>query len=225
SGGAMLGRMLWQHVRQSGWLMTLMAVLFVAFGGGLLAYVASSGNLRLRDLAVPGMTSIVASLMGSMVFLADQERQRYRFFAEHNVPPRYVWMARQIQWVSTLIVSSLVVCYFWMRKSEFKYLWELMEAATSEHGWQWPYLNAPQMQLPTFGVGLAFVAVAYSAGQWMSMFVRSGIMAGFLGIVLSSLLCGWTVLMHNMRLSFLWTVFPIPIVLLAGTWLRAPDWI
>src|SRR5262245_13786961 len=93
SRAAMLGRLLWQHVRQSGWLMTLMAVLFVAFGGGLLAYVASSGNLRLRDLAVPGMTSIVASLMGSMVFLADQERQRYRFFAEHNVPPRYVWMA------------------------------------------------------------------------------------------------------------------------------------
>jgi hypothetical protein len=225
SRGAMLGRLLWQHIRQSGWLMLLMAVLFVFLGGQVGTAITAGGAIRLGDVNTPWPMAVLASLIGSMVFLADQEQRRYRFFAEHNTPPRYVWLARQIPWMLTLSVSTLVVCIFWLKTSNFKYLWELIEAATGEHEWRWPYPWAPRIQVPSFGIGLAFVAVAYSAGQWMSMFIRSGIMAGFLGVVLSFLLCAWTVLMHNMRLSFLWTVLPIPIVLLAATWLRAPDWI
>ncbi len=44
-----------------------------------------------------------AALMGACVFLSDQERRHFRFFVEHNVPPRYVWLTRQTAWLGTLL--------------------------------------------------------------------------------------------------------------------------
>src|SRR5262249_12338833 len=68
SRAAMLGRLLWQHWRQSAWLMILMAALFVAVGGGLIAVFLASGHLQLGDLDIPWSMALIASLIGSMVF-------------------------------------------------------------------------------------------------------------------------------------------------------------
>src|SRR5262245_52254696 len=223
SHAAMSGRLLWQHFRQSAWLIALMSVLYVVLGGGILPYLASGSILRLDELIVPWSMAVVASLMGSMVFLPDQERRHYRFFAEHNVPPRHVWLTRQLPWIITLFISTLIVCFFWGRRGLDELLYLIAAARDRDH--PWPYSLRPYLYLPPFGVGLAMVAVSYTAGQWVSMFVRSGIMAGFLGLLLSGVLCGWTLLMYTMQVGFLWTVLPIPFLLLWATWLRAPDWI
>ena len=57
------------------------------------------------------------------------------------------------------------------------------------------------------------------------MMIRSGILAGFCGLLLSGVLCSWALLMQFIGASWLLTVAPIPLVLLWATWLRAPDWI
>ena len=176
----------------------------------------------------------LAGLMGCCVFLPDQERHRYRFFAEHNIPPRYVWFSRHFVWIPTLFASTLMICLFWVPSASLQTLWQLMRSATSwpTYYWQWQLQRygqisdfVPFVELPPKAIGLVCVALSYSAGQWTSMFVRSGIMAGFFGLVLSGVLCGWAALMYAMQVSFLWSVAPIPLVLLWATWLRAPDWV
>ena len=66
---------------------------------------------------------------------------------------------------------------------------------------------------------------AFACGQLASMFLRSGILAGFIGLVLSFILYGWAQLMQLYEISWLWTLCPIPVVLLCVTWLRTPDWL
>ncbi|HTQ39696.1 MAG TPA: hypothetical protein VMJ32_11755, partial [Pirellulales bacterium] len=72
--------------------------------------------------------------------------------------------------------------------------------------------------------GLICSFVAYSAGQFASMLIRSGIIAAVAGVLLAAALCGWTLLMRSLQVPFWWSVWPIPLVLLLATWLRAPDW-
>jgi hypothetical protein len=205
---AMLGHLLWQHWRQSWRLMLTM---------GLLFSLASIIPTRWP-------TAVLATLMGTMVFLPDQERQRYRFFAEHNVPPRMVWLARHIPWLVTMLVSTLVLCLVWLFVlGDGTQLLRVIETVTDRRRLE-PF-GYYGRYLPPAGLGIAVAAVAYAAGQWISILVRSGIMAGFLGLLFSGLLYGWVALMHAMQVSFLWSVWPIPLVLLWGTWLRAPDWI
>jgi MFS family permease len=54
--------------------------------------------------------------------------------------------------------------------------------------------------------------------------IRSGLLAGLCGLVLGSVLGGWVILMDAWHVSWLWSVAPIPLVLLWATWWRAPDW-
>ncbi len=85
--------------------------------------------------------------------------------------------------------------------------------------------NFIYVRLPKFELTLIFVVVAFSAGQFTSMLIRSGIMAGFCGVLLSGVLCVWVCLMLGLQVPFWWSVLPIPVVLLWATWRRAPDWI
>jgi hypothetical protein len=224
--GAMIGHLHWQHLRQAGWLMALMMSLHV----GLAALVRFSGVAQsLEGVVVP--LAALAGLMGCCVFLPDQERRRFRFFVEHNIPPRYVWYSRELLWILALFISTLVICLFWLPLDSLASLWRTVQIATNWNWYQsrWPsygYIHdfVPWVNLPPMAIGLTCVAVSFCAGQWMSMFVRSGLMASFFGLLLSAILCYWVALMSAMQVSFLWSVAPIPLVLLWATWLRAPDW-
>lgn len=202
---AIRSHLLWQHFRQSGRLMLLLAAVQIALVGlarhGGLVAASDAGTLPLVPLAA------MAAVMGSCVFLADQERHRFRFFVEHNVPPRAVWVTRQLPWIGTVVLSSLVACIIWV----------------------WPtHRNAVLVLVrePYSIVGIVFgVTMTYAAGQWTSMMIRSGLLAGALGILLAGLLCGWTALMVFLGIPWWWSIAPIPVVLLGATWLRAPDWV
>jgi hypothetical protein len=225
---AMLGHLLWQHWRQSWRMMLTMGILFPPvslLGGGLWRIVTLPARpfFTKLDEAMLVPVAVFATLMGAMVFLPDQEQRRYRFFSEHNVPPRLVWLARQIPWLVILFLSASALCLAWVfileDGNELLRIVELVSAGNPFDSWSYG------IRLPPVGLGIAVVAVAYAAGQWVSILVRSGIMAGFLGLIFSGLLCGWVALMHAMQVSFLWSVWPIPLALIWGTWLRAPDWI
>jgi hypothetical protein len=216
-----LAHLLWQHWRQSAWLMLLMASLHVTLT--LLIILRSEWPHYIAViplLAFPG-------LMGCFVFLVDQEQARYRFFVEHNVPPRYVWLTRQLLWLITLISSTTIIMFALLGPRHLFQIWLLVQTATDPWSYwrQPPFTNTGFIDLPhvtRFAVG---VAVCYAAGQWASMMVRSGVLAAATGLALAGVACSWAVLMVALQVNWLWSVVPIPLLLMWATWLRAPDWV
>ena len=166
----------------------------------------------------------LAAVAGACVFLPDQERQNYRFFVEHNIHPRAVWWSRQRPWMATIAISTwfIYVLISGFDPQDLSEVWNSIFSARSDNGPQSWGANRP---LPPLGLTLVLAAVSYAAGQWTSMFVRSGLLAGFFGLLLALLLCGWVMSMNALVASWLTTVLPIPFVLLLATWLRAPDWV
>ena len=175
SGLVMLGRLLWQHWRQSGWLMIVLPLV----GVPVAAFITGVGfdwlMWRRANLVAQNTTEfsicvvILTSLAGSMAFLSDKERDRFRFFVDHNIPPRYVWFTRHLLWLAvTFAVGFLVIAAggFW------RYVGSSTPGAS----------NGPPPEL------LIAIASAYAAGQWMSMHVRSGVLAGFFGLLLTAAL-------------------------------------
>jgi len=226
----MLTRLFWQQSRQSKWLMLLMMVLDIGISsvvcysntGKELVGAHPWGNFNYQN-AVLVPLAVFAALMGSFVFLGDQERRNFRFFVEHNVPPRYVWFTRQLPWMLTALVSTVVVCGVWLRaESNVGQLWRMVLMAFSQHRYE-SYNNV--LYLPPLPYALSIATVSFAAGQWVSMFVRSGVLSGFFGLLLCGVLCYWDFLMNTLHVPWWWSVVPIPLLLLWATWLRAPDWI
>ena len=206
----------------------LQMALFEVIGGFIGSLLGD--RLRNADFAAIGPLVAFAALMGACVFLPDQERRNYRFFVEHNVLPRYVWLTRQLPWIATLLVATIFTCWRLLKHSDFEYLWSAVRSMIDRdqigrHADPYARFQYGVYYLPPLAVYLSCIAVSYAAGQWASMMIRSGIMAGFCSLLLSGALCGWVLLMQLMGSSWLWTVAPIPLVLLWATWLRAPDWV
>jgi ABC-type transport system involved in multi-copper enzyme maturation permease subunit len=209
---AMRARLSWQHWRQSGRLMLLMGGLQIV----LTLMTMHGGFVNQHAVAIIPLAAMAAAA-GACVFLADQENRNYRFFVEHNIPPRTVWLSRQVPWIATLAFSTLIVCLFWLD------IPRLVPRLYSAISWR-PYFSQTYV-LPPIALGLAFVTISYAAGQWTSMFVRSGLLAGFFGLLLAGVLCSWVYMMGKFNIPWGSSVLPIPLVLLGATWLRAPDWI
>lgn len=230
---AMLGRLIWQQFRQSAVTMAVLGALMIGISLLSLSLVGQwfwKGIIIDRKLGADGDATylplaLFAALAGCFVFQADQRRGSFRFFAEHNVPPRYVWLSRQLPWIILLGFCISLICFAWLAfDSNISSLWGFFSDAM-RHGWisyenYNHYLYAP----PVF-FGVACFVVSYAAGQFASMFIRSAILAGFVGLCMTPLLCFWVRMMYVMQVPFWWSVLPIPLVLLAVTWWHAPDWI
>lgn len=219
---SMLGHLLWQHWRQSGRLMLLMGFLQIALVMVAIAVYCQPRNDRW--LAIIPLAAM-AALAGACVFLPDQEKRNYRFLVEHNIPPRTVWLSRQLPWIAMLAVSTFLMCFLWFDLGnaippEYYAMLRWPRQRTVPIPFPWSLSHSQPLSL----VGVMFVAIFFAAGQWTSMFVRSGLLAGFFGLLLAGLLCTWALIMGVLGLSWTAFVFPIPWLLLAATWLRAPDW-
>jgi hypothetical protein len=221
--GGVIGHLFWQHWRQSAWLMLLMASLHVI----LTLMVVLNSELPQSIAVIPLLAC--PALMGCFVFLADQEQARYRFFVEHGVPPRYVWLTRQLPWLFTLFASTTIVMIAWVGPRNLFKLWYVLQMASD----QWAHWSKPSItqldfdyvHMPPVALVVACVAVCYAAGQWASMMVRSGVLAGIVGMTFAGVLCFWVALMTELHVPWTWSVMPIPLVLIWATWLRAPDWV
>jgi hypothetical protein len=219
--GGVLGHLFWLHWRQSAWLMLLMASLHII----LTLTVVSDSELSQYIAIIPMLAC--PALMGCFVFLADQEQARYRFFVEHGVPPRSVWLTRQLPWLFTLIASTTIVVLAWVGSRNLFKLWYVLHVASDQRAywWQPSMTQFDYVPLPPVALVVACAVVCYAAGQWASMMIRSGVLAGITGLALSGLLCSWVVLMTALNVPWTWSVMPIPLVLIWATWLRAPDWV
>jgi hypothetical protein len=144
--------------------------------------------------------------MGACVFLADQRGNGVRFFAEHGIRPGYVWLSRHLIWMAVLLLWAVLLLIAILLVLD-------------------PPAREPQHAVAILGYGFGLAILAYAGGQACSMFLRSGILAGFFGLVLSSVLGGWAWLMWFLQVPWLLSVMPIPLALLLATWLRAPGWL
>jgi hypothetical protein len=161
----------------------------------------------LADLVPPLMLVgfLSAPLLGTTLFLADQTRCRFRFLAEHGIRPRLVWLSRHVRGLAVMLLGLLLA------------LPPVMGMAAKEH---------PPQPMLAFECLVGFAVLAYACGQLCSMIFRRGVMAAAFGTVLTFLLCAWAGITYNwLDLSWLWSVAPLPLAFLVGTWLHAPNWL
>jgi len=202
-----LGRLFWQQWRQSVRMMAALSVLLVPL---LLTVILQWGQrgpfdeLRIAVVAVLALAGV--PLTGACVFLADQRGHGVRFFAEHGIRPGDVWLSRHLVWMAVLLPWTVLLLIAILLFLD-------------------PPARQPQHAAVILGYGFGLAILAYAGGQLCSMFLRSGILAGFFGLVLGGVLFGWAGLMWFLQVPWIWSVLPIPAALLAATWLRAPGWL
>lgn len=224
-----LGRLTWQTFRQSGRTMLTLAALQV-----LLCWVAANVGLdpsRQPFLAVFPLVAL-ATLMGASVFQADQQRSHFRFFVEHNVPPRYIWIGRLLPWIAVAAFSTFLSVCAWIGFLAVLRVLALLVVFASWLPHQ-QMLNGlwgdgERRLVETFAMPIVvspLTIFAFAAGQWVSMTVRSGLLSGFFSLLLTGVLLAWLGAVYFMQLSWLTYLIPIPFILFFATWLRASDWI
>lgn len=196
-----LRRLVWQEGRQA-WRTV---VIFWAVAIVLLTFYRVFDPVRDGVSLVSGIVAsvVLASLMGSCAFLAEQEGRRFRFFAEHGVGARRVWRSKQIVWLPAALVSAGALCLSTLasvRRSSDLFVTEILSQV------------------------MLLIISAYCCGQFASMLLSRGLVAGLTGILLSMAVVAWQRLTLYLGVG-LWSVVPIPAFLLVATWLRAPDWI
>ncbi|MBN2473711.1 MAG: hypothetical protein JXB62_03835 [Pirellulales bacterium] len=209
-GGPLFARLLWQQWRQSSRLLGVLAAtsLLLALVGIVMYGLPPRQRGFLGPLGAVSLAALIYLLppiVGACVFLGDQHARRFRFLAERGAPAPYVWLSRQIVWgaaaacwTALILVAMLFLLFRGMPEADV---------------------------LQAMGYMIGFIVLAYTSGQLMSMFLRNGAMAVVATVVLCGLLCFWSRLMHAMQISWLWSVIPVPLAMLAATWLRTPRWL
>ena len=216
---AVFAHLVWHSWRQSVGLIAI----YAAVGLVTATVVLVLGSPSLLGGFDPGLFGtvlfVLPPIIGASVFLADQQGRQYRYFAERGVSPRQLWLSRHVVWLTAALLIFVAV--------QFVALWEDYYDLVQVWGREW---NRWQIDRSTeFLLGVIYTAgaviVAYTAGQLCSMFIRSGVLAGFLGVVLSALVLGWCLLMYLAQIPWTWSVAPLPLAMLLATWLRAPSWV
>ncbi|MHB8897858.1 MAG: hypothetical protein ACYC6Y_03825, partial [Thermoguttaceae bacterium] len=209
------GRLVWLQWRQSQGMVLILTAMLAPLVFSLVSQLVFDRNSRLREMAAPLLTlSIFAAmavvpLAGASVFAGDQRQHQFRFLTDRGVSPRLVWWSRHPVWLGALaawIAIALVPLYL------------LLGGPFSSRQFD--------IKTPSFDFAMAAVCIplAYSVGQFCSMILRSGILAGTFSVVGSILLGQWAFLMSILGVPLSWSVVPIPVILLLATRLRTRGW-
>ena len=218
-------RLAWQEFRQA-WRMMLIFIGIGALSAISTATLHDPDKTRVA-FAFPLAGALVA-VIGACVFLSDQERSQFRYFAERPVRPRLVWLNRQCVWLSVIAALLVVGVPAWVASvfGDLRLLGRQADIGqTVGRDAVRASFGGGLFELPTFALIAVFVLLAYSCGQLCSMAFRSGIIAGFMAVVLTGAVSFWAVLMGELGVDWRLAVAPIPFFLLFATWLRAPHWI
>jgi hypothetical protein len=236
----MLALLLWQTWRES-W-----KLLPAPLGVALLLIVGIGAALGLNQQVTRlygDVTSFVMAstllfapaLYGAMAFYSDQRRGNYRFLAEHAARPRYIWLARHIVWLGTLVVVWILLVSLLASFLASK----MQRTGMQRLDWYLDWGNPPVQATETLyelGYGLKIVIrattatsfaalVAYGVGQLFSMTIRSEILAAFITLMLTSVVVAMAGVVFAWQLSPVLYLLPVFAGLMVATWLRAPDWI
>ena len=227
-----LGRLAWQQWRES----SRMIIILVAMTVPLLAFMVGNWSIFFtRQGNRPTQTSVnlffwvilalaTAPLAGASVFMADQRQRSFRFLTERGVGPRYVWIGRHAVWILAVLSWAILLVLPWV---VFPALTWMVRLASAWDSHTYGPMQRVSMEFTFLGGGcFVYVVCAYTVGQLCSMFFRSGLLAGFFALLLSVALLAWSVLMMlGLGVPSIWSIAPIPLILLVATWLRAPHWL
>jgi ABC-type transport system involved in multi-copper enzyme maturation permease subunit len=160
---AVLGRLVWHHWRQSARMMAVLAAMLVPLvlsAGWLLGCQVSDYRDRSHDVdpffAIMSvlLAAVAAPLLGSCVFLADQQRHGFRFFTNRGIRPRYVWLSRQVVWITALLAGGIVALL-----AELTFV----EGQSGGRGLRGVH------ELTVLGTFAGYIVLAYLCGQLCSM--------------------------------------------------------
>ena len=148
---------------------------------------------------------VVGGLLGTCVFHNDQRRRQFRFLAEHGVSPSRLWWTRQSFWCAFLPVLcfvAVVVDYVWWRISGVGPRW--------------------QVEFP--GAFLGLTLISYCGGQLLSLWIRSAVVRVTMTVLVTIPLALWAAMMAALGIPLVWSVAPIPLVLLVASRAGVRDW-
>lgn len=224
------GRLVWQHWRQSSRLILIvMAAMLLPLLTLAAEWLLTSelprqeswqmlnrGELTYRIDAIVLFLGLAPALLGVSVlglcaFHPDQWGRGYRFLAARGASPKLVWLSRQLVcWTTTgiMLPPLLIAAYFLTPKY----------VAFGAHETTWSLAE-------TCAFVVGYLILSASVGQFFSMFLRSGVLAGVFSIITTLVLAVWCGLMWLWQVNWLWSMLPIPLALLLATWLRTRDWL
>jgi hypothetical protein len=228
SKGSMFAHLLWLQWRQSRGMILILTGLVAWFGLalGTIGVLDMVAREYLRYFRVLGPMFIafgvlagtaVLPVAGASVFAGDQKRNQFRFFADRGLPPKTVWWSRHpiwigaiAVWLAALLIPALIFAAGWARHEDTNFMvsWSLLPVAL-------------RILLP----GVLCLPLAYCFGQLCSMFFRSGILAITASIAGSYMLAWWAFAMSILNVPLIWSVVPIPVILLIATRVRTRGWL
>jgi hypothetical protein len=163
-------------------------------------------------------------MFGICAFLADQRRSSYRFLTDRGVPPKFVWLSRQLLTlgIPMFVFISLLLGLFLLASA----LLPVPNYSELPGGANYSLIYAGTYSVfhLLFGI-LGYVFLGIAVGQLCSMFFRSPLLAGLFSVLLTILLTNWCALMLFWRIPWVWSMLPIPLTLLLATRLRTADWL
>lgn len=230
----LLSRLVWQHWRQS-WrtmaviLAMLIPLSFMSVEGfrGLIVWPVTGWLDRSIDpLSYLAAFLVLASipLLGTTAFMADQRRRGFRFLTDRGAPPKRVWLSRLVILFAICTLAAVILLVVNLAGSVILTDELRRFAADSSQLFPpgvWSFAKAMNVAF----LALGYIVLGLSVGQFCSMFLRSNLLAGLFSIVLTAILVAWSALMWFWEVPWLWSVVPIPLVLLLATRVRARDWL
>lgn len=201
-------QLLWQGLRQMRWY-------YLALPAAPILFWMTAGPSEdfFRTGGASAGLLFFAALLGGVTFLGDQQRRSYLFFGERGISGHRVWCTRQAPPMIGLIAIYVVFTYaqFYQR---------VMFGVAAEY-----YSESQLLVLSHTLRQLSSLVLVYSAGQFCSMLLRSGLLAAVSGMALALVLLCWALLMNTLGVPHWWSVWLIAIGLLAATLVRAPSWV
>jgi hypothetical protein len=218
-------RLIWHAWLQGRWTLAIILMTFTCIAALPIVvdvFLISAGSRLFRVPLL--LTPLVAAVIGASMFWFDQRGRQYRFFTDHGVSPRRLWFSRHVVAAAAVVLwcALALLCLAGEVLGPSRILEYV--AANEQAGVLGQYVlreEAIHFLLGTVGLGV----VCYGVGQLCSLCVRSGVIALFLGLVLSWLAGAWAMMMWEYHVPLWFSVAPIPVYLLWAGWSRAPDWL
>jgi hypothetical protein len=238
---SILGRLVWQHWRQSRRMSLIISLLLVPLVALSIAWMMRANQYpawflqmhageiylpteRLFFFLVSMLALSTVPMLGIGAFLGDQRRNSHRFLTDRGVPPKFVWLSRQLVTLGIPMFAfiALLLGLFFLASA-------LLPAPEYSDAPQWisvaQFYNGTYNLVYFFLSVLGYVFIGITVGQFCSMFVRSPLLAGLFSVLLTGVLVVWCALMFYWHVNWLWSILPIPCALLLATRLRTADWL
>lgn len=210
-------------MRESWKPVTIALVSTLAFG--ILLTIA---NPDLGVWTLPIMVT-AGGFAGLAAFSADQKREGQQFLATHGVSPTRIWITRTVPWMLAICLGCLAL-----------YLIIILVLTMSGQiqttpqslvmGFFTGFNEGPMLFefftrgiMFTFGVLAGFFVagsmLCFSAGQFVSLAIRSRILAAVVTLIVCLPLVYWLILMVVGGVPIWWSVLPIAMSFLFAGWL------